>query len=57
MKRVNIMKQGTTAKIVGWPCVLHHFQCYHMAGDLGALKGIKVQQVANKCLNVKFQWL
>jgi hypothetical protein len=34
VKRVNIMKQGTTAKTVGQPCVLHHFQCCHMAANL-----------------------
>jgi hypothetical protein len=32
-KRVNVMKQGTTVKTVGWHCVLHHFQCYHMMAD------------------------
>jgi hypothetical protein len=33
MKRAIIMKQGTTVKTVGWPCVLHHFQHYHTAAN------------------------
>jgi hypothetical protein len=34
MKKVNIVKQGLTAKTVGWSCVLHRFQLYHMAAKL-----------------------
>jgi hypothetical protein len=30
-KRVNVVKQGITVKAVGWHCVLHRFQRYHIA--------------------------
>jgi hypothetical protein len=42
------VKQGTTAKTVGWPCVLLHFH-YHMAAE--------VPQVTKNCLNIRFRWI
>jgi hypothetical protein len=32
-KRINVMRQGTTAKTVRCPCGLHRFQRYSMAAD------------------------
>jgi hypothetical protein len=33
MKIVNVVKQGSTAKTLGWPRVLHRFQHYHKVVD------------------------
>jgi hypothetical protein len=49
------MKQGTTAKTVRWPHVLHHFQHYHMEADFQRCE--MVTSFAKKCQNVRFQWL
>jgi hypothetical protein len=53
-KRVNVMKQGTTAKTVGWSFVLIFPASPYGSQLLEMWKRIEVQQVAMKSLNVRF---
>jgi hypothetical protein len=54
-KGVNVVKKGTTAETIGWPCVMHfvsNVTIWQPAS--GGMTGDQRSEVAKKCLKLRF---